>query len=224
MRAQRFRQLDRHVPEPAEADDGHLAVLADVPMAQGRPCGDPRAEKRRRGLEVQPVGDFHDEFFLHDDPVGIAAIGRRPFPVEGVVSVGRPAAAVLLQTVFAGVAFEAGVDHAADADVIALAEARHIQPHGDNAPDDFVSRDHGIDRVAPVVARLMQIGMADAAVEDLDRHIVGARIAAFELKRNQWRGRRMRRIAVGFHCHQRFSDQRPRGMARARIVAGLPRY
>jgi hypothetical protein len=30
----------------------------------------------------------------------------------------------------------------------------------------------------------MQVGMADAAEEDLDRHIVGARIAAFELKWN----------------------------------------
>ena len=53
---QRLGELQRHVAEPAEADDGHLAVLADVPVAERRPGGDTGAQQRRGADEVEAIG------------------------------------------------------------------------------------------------------------------------------------------------------------------------
>ena len=60
----------------------------------------------------------------------------------------------------------------------------------DHAADDFVSRHHGINRAAPFVSGLMDIGMADATIEDVDLYIVGLDVPALKAERRQlhpWR-------------------------------------
>jgi hypothetical protein len=64
--------------------------------------------------------------------------------------------------------------------------------------NDLVARDHGKDRSAPFVARLVNVGMANAAIENIDQHIVGAWGAALEGKGRKRRGCRLRRIGRGF--------------------------
>ena len=58
-------------------------------------------------------------------------------------------------------------------------------PSGRDAADNLVTRHHGIDGVAPLVAGHVQVGVADAAVEDLDGDIGGAGFAAGEAERSK---------------------------------------
>ena len=46
--------------------------------------------------------------------------------------------------------------------------------------DDLVARHQRVHGDAPLVARLVDVGVADAAVEDLDGHVVRPRAAAAE--------------------------------------------
>ena len=51
---------------------------------------------------------------------------------------------------------------------------------------DLVAWDHGVHAVFPLIARLVQVGVADAAVFDVEQDIVCARLAALYLKRSKW--------------------------------------
>ena len=52
---------------------------------------------------------------------------------------------------------------------------------GDDAADDLVAGDHGIDGVAPLVAGHVQVRVADSAVEDFNGDFGGTGIAAAEV-------------------------------------------
>ena len=75
----------------------------------------------------------------------------------------------------AGRAFTAAIDHAANADEVAGLEFPHDATDCAHAADDFVTRNDGIDGAAPVVARGVQVAVADAGIEDVDNDVVGAR-------------------------------------------------
>ena len=79
----------------------------------------------------------------------------------------------------------AAVDHAANTGEIADLEAGHLATNRRHTPDDFMTRDAGIERIRPFVARLVQIRMAYPAVENLDDDILRTRIATLEIKRRQ---------------------------------------
>jgi hypothetical protein len=55
----------------------------------------------------------------------------------------------------------------------------------DDTANDFVSRHHRVNRATPFVARLMDIGMANATIEDVDLHIVGLNVPALETERRK---------------------------------------
>jgi hypothetical protein len=86
----------------------------------------------------------------------------------------------LLQIGLAGFAVAARVDHATDADQIADLVFSNVRTDGGNFAYDFVAGHQWVNSNAPLVARLMDVGMADAAVENVDRNVVGPRAAAFE--------------------------------------------
>src|SRR5690606_36142062 len=88
-----------------------------------------------------------------------------------------------LQSFVAGRAVLAAADHAADADHIAGLEAGHLAADGADAADDLVPRHAAIQRAAPLRARGVQVGMADAAIRDLDLHVLRAGRAAGDIHR-----------------------------------------
>lgn len=92
--------------------------------------------------------------------------------------------AVLLQPLFAGVAFATRIDHTADARQIAGFKFGHLVAHRRNTANDFMAWHQRILTEAPVVTGLMEIGVTHAAIEDLQRHVIGARGTAFNL---EWR-------------------------------------
>ncbi|MNV40938.1 hypothetical protein D3C71_1325590 [compost metagenome] len=186
MRAQGPRELHAHVAQATQADDAYLLARAYFPVAQRRIGGDAGAQQRRDGLEVQLVGDLHDEMFLRHDAIRIATEGEL-VAAAFLVVIGQRGAflAVLLQVQAAGLAVPAGIHHAAHAGVIARLELGDVLAHLRDAADDFVARHHRVHRIAPIAARLMQVGMANAAVQDVNQHVVVARLAAREAEGNE---------------------------------------
>jgi hypothetical protein len=71
--------------------------------------------------------------------------------------------------------------------VVARFELRYVLPDGGDPPNDFMSRHDGILGPTPFIADGMQVGMADTAIEDVDRDVVISRLAPGDLVGNEWR-------------------------------------
>ncbi len=184
MRAHRGGQFDPHVAEPAEPDDPDLAAFTDAILAKRRKGGDPGAQQGRDAGHVHAGGYLADEMVADHDMVRIAALGQRSvLLVDPVIGADHPFLAKDFPAVLALLALHATVDHAADRDGVAdLMRGDVAADRGDGA-DDFVARDHRIAAVFPVVAAGVKIAVTDAGVADLDRHVVGSKIAALEAHR-----------------------------------------
>jgi len=174
VRAHGVRQLDRHVAETAEADHADAPARPRPPAPQRRIGGDAGAQERRRRGEVEPVGNPQDIALVDHDVAGVAAEGVALAARRAVATVICPDHALLaelFEALSAACAFAAGIDHAADADMVADPEGGDLRADLDHAPDDLMAGHHGIDGRVPFVARGMKIGVADAAVEDFDPHV-----------------------------------------------------
>ena len=91
--------------------------------------------------------------------------------------------AMLLEAGFAAFALAAGIDQAADGGQIAFLEFADLRPNLANAADDFMtgnSRIGGWHKAGPLVAHGVQVGMAHAAVQNLDLNIRRAGLAPLE--------------------------------------------
>src|SRR5690606_29347588 len=127
------------------------------------------------------------------------------------VGAGKSCFAVLLQSFAAGSAGAATVDETADPGDIAHLEARHRAADGAYAADDLVAGHAGVERVVPLVAGGVQVGMANPAQENVDLYVVIARLAALEAIR----GERILRIEGGIaldFCHVQVSFRLRREM------------
>ncbi len=131
-----------------------------------------------------------------DDVTGIAALHQHAVVIAGVVGADG---ALLTVGFLAGAAVgadAAGVGDHADGGEVALAELGYVAAGGDDAADDLMAGHHGIEGVAPFVAGLVDVGMADAVVEDLERDIFRTGIAAIEGKGHERRPGVVRGVAV----------------------------
>lgn len=173
-------------------------------MAQRRIGGDARAQQRRDGGQIALVMvDLQDEAFLDHDMVGIAAEGvATQHGVGAVIGADETGLlAILLLAVMAGGAVAAAVDHAADADQITDLVFGHGIADRSHAPDNLMAGNARIQRALPLAARGVEVGVADAAIEDVDRNIVGLRVAALErIGRERGLGR-LGGIALGGSGH-----------------------
>jgi hypothetical protein len=93
--------------------------------------------------------------------------------------------AVLLETAPTVGALPTRIDHHANACQIANTKPGDVVTDGGDASDDLMPRNDWIDRLSPFVARHVQIGVTDAAVEDLDLDIVRANVAALNVERRE---------------------------------------
>ena len=181
MCAHRVGELHRHVAEPAEADDADLLARSRLPVAQRRIGGDAGAQERRCRGGVEIARHLEREALRHHDVAGIAAEGvAAEHGVRAVIGGDGAARAILLQSLFAARAGAAGIDQAADRGEVADLEAGHRIADGEDAPDDLVTGDARILRAWPLAADGVQVGMADAAIEDLDGDVLRTGVAAVE--------------------------------------------
>ena len=141
----------------------------------------PAHKERSNAFQRQCGRNSQDVIFVNHDLSGIAAEGRR-FAVLLVAIVGGAHAlfTILFLAGFALRTFPARIDKAPDADQVIGLEFGDLTTRFDHAPNNFVPWHHGVDRASPFVAGLMDIGMADATVEDVDLHIVGLDVPALE--------------------------------------------
>ena len=72
----RHRQFHSHVTEAAEADDTDALAGFNLPVANGRECGDACAEQRSHGREIDSRRYADNKMLLDHYRVGVAAIGQ----------------------------------------------------------------------------------------------------------------------------------------------------
>ena len=104
--------------------------------------------------------------------------------------------AELLETLTALRAGAVRIDEAADADEVARFVLRHRRADFHDPADDLVPGHAGVDcghHVVPLVSLVVQVGVADAAEEDLDLHVAVGRVAARDRVGGERRGRARRR-------------------------------
>ena len=172
--------LDAHVAEAAEADDGDLLAGSGAPLAQRRVHRDAGAQQRCGLGRLDAVGDAEDVVGVDDDVGGVATLRGGAVAVGAGVRRHHALDAVLLVTVAAVGALAARVHHAAHADAGADLVAGDVGPDlGDDA-DDLVARHHRVGLRAPVAVDGVDVGVADAGVLDLDEHVVGSDCSAFD--------------------------------------------
>ena len=107
--------------------------------------------------------------------------------------------AVLLFASFTAVADATGIDHTADGGEVADLELRDFSADGLYGSDNLVAGNHGVNGVVPLVAGLMDVGVANAAEVYGDVDVFGAGLAVFVIKRGERGGRRMCGVAVSFN-------------------------
>src|SRR3954452_25174530 len=117
-----------------------------------------------------------------DDMVGISAIGGGAVDlVDAIVSLNRSGEAELLPAGKTLATREVGIDNGSDGDRVADLMFGDLGSDRSHFSNDLVPGDDRVDRSTPIVAALMQVGMADASVGDPDRNVVAAYRAPLDL-------------------------------------------
>ena len=151
--------------------------------------------------EVEVGGHTENEALGDNDGVGVSAIGDLAgVLVREVVGEGE----VLAELLEAGLAFgtgAVGVDQAAYGGEVTGLEFGNGGADLGYAADDFVSRDARVDGghdFAPLIAGLVEVGVADATEKNLDLDIVAGGIAALNGGRDEGRSGAGDGIGFGF--------------------------
>src|SRR5207302_1768051 len=152
--------------------------------------------------DIQVLGQAQDEVFVHHYALRIAAVGHASEMLVGsVVGEDRLAGAELLFARETSLAGAVGINHAADTGQVAFFEFRDRVAGFQYASHDLVTGNaritRGHDR-GKLVAHEMHVGVADAAVEDLDLDIFRLRGAPRNGDRRHARRGTLR--GKGFGC------------------------
>src|SRR6266487_3232840 len=180
----------RHVPQSAETDHANFLVLGDAPVMHRGVGRDAGAEQRRDCGEIEVGGDAQDKVFIDDDAFGVATVGHAPKVLVRRVEGEDHVRAELLKASLALWAGAVRIDHAADRDQVAGLVLGNCRADLGHTADDLVTGDNRVIRgheLAPLIADRMEIGVADAAEEDLDLHVAVSWIAALDLGGGQRR-------------------------------------
>src|SRR5437870_2746750 len=174
-------EFHRHVAQATQAHDGYTVASLAPELPQRGIRGDARAQERRGSRRVQSFGDAEHVTLIDHHVRRIPAVRPRlPVRLEAVEC---ERDALLAEHLMAGAAFRARparIDDAADAHEVALAEAGCAGTLGHDSADDLVARHDRKVGGPPIVVHLVHIAVANAAVENLDRDVVGPRISSFD--------------------------------------------
>jgi len=114
------------------------------------------------------------------------------------------------------------VDHAAYADDVAHGVRRHVSADLRHTADHLVARHARVHGVRPLVLRLVDVGVADAAEQHLDLHVTLARLVTFEGEGAQGAFRVMGGIAAGGDHGSSFQEVRGAHLGRlGRVLAAV---
>jgi len=155
-----FREFERHVSETADADDAYLISGQHTAFEQRVEHRD-AAAKQWPGLgQVEALRNGRGP-----DPVAADLGGERAMPADDSLL------QALAHVVIAGearVAVQATAGVPTQPHGLSDVDRFGAAPHGGNLPDGFMPGDQGILRDPPVVIQHGKVGMANAAVRDVD--------------------------------------------------------
>ena len=95
-------------------------------------------------------------------------------PIPTIEGEGHPLVTELLQPMLAGITLPTAPDDAAYTDQFTDLEALNLSSQSRHPPEDLMPRHEGEEGLTEVPPYRMQIGVADATVEDIERYIIGA--------------------------------------------------
>ena len=151
--------------EASQPDHANFLTAAHLPFSQWRIGRDPRAQKRRRRCQVKFVRKSEHEILIDHDVFRISAVSHAAgVRIFAVVGEGRAAIAKLFQTGLTIFADPIGIDQASDCGQVAFLKFFHAAADFNDSANDFMARHARISRPAPLVARNMNVGMANAAI------------------------------------------------------------
>ena len=141
VRAQRLREQDAEMPEPADAHDPHRLARPAAVLLQGVVDGDAAAEHRRRVLGFQAVGDLDNEAVVRALVVRVAAEGLTLVArVQRVIRADEVRAVVLAAGgALWAVGGQARADLGADADAVADLDVLDVGADADGGAYDLVA-------------------------------------------------------------------------------------
>ena len=196
--AKRRGELDPHVTEAAQPEDGDLMSFADLPPPKRRIHGDARAKERRCLVGRQVGRHLQDKPLVHDDRGGIAPLGDGlAVPLVEAVGEYQPVLTMLFKSICATFTLTAGIDLTAYANRVARPELLNLVADGGHFSDDFVPWDHRIKRHAEVIADKVDVRMAYPTVRDLDHYIAATGVPSLDTVRREWRTSVLRGISLG---------------------------
>ena len=175
-----MRKFDAHVAEPAQADDADLLALGHAPVAHRRVGGDSGAEQRRGPGKIEVGRNAENKALVDDNAVGVPSIRHAASVLVGEVVREGHVGAELLK---AGLALRTGavcVHQAADRGQIAGLEFGDGGAYLGDAADNLMAghtRVDGRHDAFPLIAGLVEIGVADATEKDFDLDVGGGWIA-----------------------------------------------
>src|SRR3569623_844157 len=154
---------------------------------------------------------MQNKVFTHGDSFGITAertpLRRPPNFVFTVVCCCPSVLTILFQPIVTGFAMAAAIDQTPHADNIAWFKFCNGISNRAHAANDLVTGHNGIMRSTPLIARRLNIRMADAAIQNINHYIFGARRPTFKHKRGKLVSRGMTGESICFHNQVSFFNQ-----------------
>ena len=192
MRTHCLGEFHAHVSKSAESHDADFLALDDLVVSQRGISGDAGAEERGGGGEIQILRDVQHKGFIHDHAPGVSTVSHAAAVfIRAVEGKDRALVAELFEIFLAAFTDAAGIHQTTDAGDVAFLELLDVRAGFRDASDDFMARHAGISGALPFVAGGMHVRVADAAVKNLDLHVVRAGITALKSE-----GRERRRGAL----------------------------
>ena len=185
-------KLHGHVAQPAQPDHANLPALGDTPAAHGRVSRDSSAEQGSRPSKIEVGRDTQDEPLVHDNAVGVAAIGDTSEVLVRHIKGECEVRAALLKASPALGARAVGVNQTAHCGKVAGLKSGDGGANLGHAADNLMARNDGVNsghEFAPLITHRMKIGVANAAEQDFDLHVVFGWIAPRDSSGGQQRCR-----------------------------------
>ena len=165
-------KLNREVSQSAHPHNSYFFTGAGVPVMQRRVRGDARTQQRRGNIQSEAVRNADDEAFRDDDFLAVSAVGRVAVVIQGVIRGDNAFCAILFFPAEAVFALAAGINKAANTDAVTDCKLGHFRTDCRHDAGDFVARHHREDPAAPFIKCTVKVGVADAAVLNVDENIV----------------------------------------------------
>src|SRR5579862_359981 len=185
-------KLHAHVAESAESHHPYFLALANLPSTQGRVGCDSCAEQRSSSGERQIRRDMQDESLVHDNTFGVAAVSHAAQVLVGGIKGEDHVRAEVLKSSAAFGTCAVRIDEAADRGEVAGLEVLHSRADFCDAPDNLMSRNdrvYGGHEFAPLVARRVQVGVADATGQVFSVVVGGLWMGQATRRIRKWRCR-----------------------------------